>query len=126
MSRLTRDGTVEPISRDQTLRHARGQGNINFPCSAVHEQNWQPYLVDPYSAIYVMTIHTYIHTYIKRHTGTPDKKQNENILSVHMCLIPYILAPVYAFRCIFDVSAGLWKEEKVYSITVGFSPTLYC
>ena len=31
MSRLTRDGTAEPISRDQILRHARGQGNINFP-----------------------------------------------------------------------------------------------
>ena len=23
-------------------------GNINFPCSADHEQNWQPYPVDPY------------------------------------------------------------------------------
>ena len=32
MSRLTRDGTVEPVSRD-------------------HEQDWQPYPVDPYSAI---------------------------------------------------------------------------
>ena len=31
MSRLTRDGTAEPISRDQILRHARGQGNMNFP-----------------------------------------------------------------------------------------------
>ena len=27
-SRLTRDGTAEPVSRDQILRHARGQGNI--------------------------------------------------------------------------------------------------
>ena len=52
MSRLTRDGTAEPVSRDQILRHARGQGNINFPCSADHEQDWQPYPVDPYSAIY--------------------------------------------------------------------------
>ena len=34
MSRLTRDGTTEPVSRDQILRHARGQGNIHFPCSA--------------------------------------------------------------------------------------------
>ena len=51
MGRLTRDGTAEPISRDQILRHARGQGNINFPCSADHEQDWQPYPVDPYSAI---------------------------------------------------------------------------
>ena len=47
MSRLTR--TAEPVSRDQILRHARGQGSINFPCSADHEQDWQPYPVDPYS-----------------------------------------------------------------------------
>ena len=32
------------------LRHARGQGNVHFPCSD-HEQDWQPYPVDPYSAI---------------------------------------------------------------------------
>ena len=60
MSRLARDGTAEPITRDQILGHARGQGNIDFPCLADHEQDWQPYPVDPYSAIYVMTIqHTY-------------------------------------------------------------------
>ena len=51
MSRLTRDGTAEPVSRDQILRHALGRGNIHFPCSADHEQDWQPYPVDPYSAI---------------------------------------------------------------------------
>ena len=62
MSRLTRDGTAEPVSPNQILRHARGQGNINFPCSADHEQDWQPYPVDPYSAI--CDDHTYIHTYI--------------------------------------------------------------
>ena len=61
MSRLTRDGTAEPVSRDHILRHARGQGNINFPRSAAdHEQDWQPYSVDPYSAI--CDDHTYIHT----------------------------------------------------------------
>ena len=38
MSRLTRDGTAEPVSRDQFLRHARRQGNIYFPCSADHER----------------------------------------------------------------------------------------
>ena len=63
MSRLTRDGTAEPVSRDQNLRHARGQGNIHFPCSADHEQDWQPYPVDPYSAI--CDDHTYIHTCIE-------------------------------------------------------------
>ena len=60
MSRLTRDGTAEPASRDQILRHARGQGNIHFPCSADHEQDWQRYPVDPCSAI--CDDHTYIHT----------------------------------------------------------------
>ena len=50
MSRLTRDGTAKPVSRDQILRRVRGQGNIHFPCSADHEQDWQPYPVDPYSA----------------------------------------------------------------------------
>ena len=58
MSRLTRDGTAEPVSRDQILRHARGQGNIHFHCSADHEQDWQPYPVDPYSAI--CDDHTYM------------------------------------------------------------------
>ena len=56
MSRLTRDGTAEPVSRDQILRRVRGQG------SADHEQDWQPYPVDSYSCY--MRDHTYIQTYI--------------------------------------------------------------
>ena len=52
MNRLTRDGTAEPVLRDQILRRERGQGNVNFPCSANHEQDLQPYRVDPYSAIH--------------------------------------------------------------------------
>ena len=63
MSRLTRDGTAEPVSRDQILRHTRGQGNVHFPCSADHEQDWQPYPVDPYSSI--CDDHIYIHTYVE-------------------------------------------------------------
>ena len=51
MSRLTRDGTAEPVSLDQILRRIWGQGNIIFPCSGDHEQDWQPYPVDPYSTI---------------------------------------------------------------------------
>ena len=63
MSRLTRDGTAEPVSRDQILRRERGQGNINFPCSAHHEQDCQLYPVDPYSCymcdhIICVTIHS--------------------------------------------------------------------
>ena len=49
ISRLTRDGTAEPVLRDQILRCERGQGNVHLPCSADHEQDWQPYPVDPYS-----------------------------------------------------------------------------
>ena len=59
MSRLTRDATAEPVSRDQILRHERGQGNIHFSCSADHAQDWQPYPVDHTLAI-CATIHTYI------------------------------------------------------------------
>ena len=72
MSRLTRDGTAEPVSRDQILRHARGQGNVHFPCSADHEQDWQPYPVDPYSAI--RDDHTYIHTYINTYIHAFDQR----------------------------------------------------
>ena len=60
MSRLMRDGTAEPVSGDQILRRERGQGNVHFPCSADHEQDWQPYPVDQYSAI--CDDHTNIHT----------------------------------------------------------------
>ena len=61
-----RDWTVEPVSRDQIFRRERGQGNINFPCSADHEQDWQPYPVDPHFAINDdhTYIYRYIHTYI--------------------------------------------------------------
>ena len=38
MSRLTRDGTAEPVSRDQIIRRERGQGKKHFPCSGDHEQ----------------------------------------------------------------------------------------
>ena len=49
MSKLARDGTAEAISRGQILERERGQGNMYFPCSAEHEQDWQPCPVDPYS-----------------------------------------------------------------------------
>ena len=51
MSRLMRDGTAESISPDKIFRRERGrrENNIDFPCTADHEQDWQPYPVDPYS-----------------------------------------------------------------------------
>ena len=69
MSRLTRDGTAGPASRDQVLRLKRGEENDYFPCSADHEKDWQPYPVDPsYSA--ENADHIYIHTYIQRYPCT--------------------------------------------------------
>ena len=38
---------------------ANGDGGILiFPCSADHEQDWQPYPVDPHSAMYVCILLT--------------------------------------------------------------------
>ena len=40
-----------------------GTGEYHFPCSADHEQDWQPYPVDPYSAIICDDrTYIYIHT----------------------------------------------------------------
>ena len=52
MSRLARDGTVQPVSRDLIPRRERGQGKkINFSCSTDQEQDWQPHPVDLYSTV---------------------------------------------------------------------------
>ena len=64
MNRLAWDGDAEPVSRDQILRHARELGNINFLNSADHEQDWQPYTVDPYSCYMCNNIYIYIYIYI--------------------------------------------------------------
>ena len=65
MSKLTRDGTAEPVSRGQIIRRERGKRIFHFPCSAAdHEQDWQPCPV-------VRAIHTNIvlhtHTAVVTH-----------------------------------------------------------
>ena len=55
-----RDGRTR-LARSNSHRRKRGQGNVIFPCSADHEQGWQPYPVDPYSAIW--DDHTYTSTF---------------------------------------------------------------
>ena len=40
------------------------------------------------------------------------------LVCVCVCLIPYILAPVYAFRCTIDVSAN--KEENEHNVMTSF------
>ena len=57
--------SMEMSTRRQILRRERGQGNIIFSCSADHEQDWQPYSVDPYSCY--MLDHTCIHRLASSH-----------------------------------------------------------
>ena len=67
MSKLTRDGTAEPVSRDQILRRERGQRIIHFPCSAAdHEQDWQPCPV--VRVIHTNNIVLHAHTAVVTHT----------------------------------------------------------
>ena len=55
-------GRLNPSRETKFLGAYGDRGkNIYFPCSADHEQDWQPYPVDPYSAI--CDDHTYIHYY---------------------------------------------------------------
>ena len=69
MSKLTRDGTAEPVSRDQILRRERGQRIIIFPCSAAdHEQDWQPCpVVRAIHTNIVLHTHTDVVTHIYMH-----------------------------------------------------------
>ena len=53
---------ITPITLNSQAR--TGTGEYYFPCSTDLEQDWQPYPVDPYSAI--CDDHTYIHTYCTR------------------------------------------------------------
>ena len=66
MGKLTRDGTAEPVSRDQILRREREQRIFHFPCSAAdHEQDWQPCPV--VRAVHInIVLHT--HTAVVTHT----------------------------------------------------------
>ena len=61
MSRLTRDGTAEPVSRDQFLRHARDREIFIFPNQLTTSRigNLTGLI---HTLLYVITIHTYIHT----------------------------------------------------------------
>ena len=60
MNRLTRGGTAEPVSRDQILRHARGQGNIIFPAQLTTSRIGNlTRLIHTLLSIYVMTIQSY-------------------------------------------------------------------
>ena len=48
-----RDYRTHRDSRETKFLDANGDRGGHFPCSADHEQDWQPYTVDPYSCYYM-------------------------------------------------------------------------
>ena len=74
MSRLTRDGTAEPVSRDQILRHARGQGKIIFPVQLTTSRigNLTRLI---HTLLYVMTIHTFTRAFLAENVFTISNPQ---------------------------------------------------
>ena len=106
MSRLTRGGIAEPVSRDEILRHERRKGNIHFTCSSAdHVQDWQPYPVDPYSC-YMCD-----HTRYARRESSSQKSLIDKLLHVHSLFIadafnmPTSCVPI-------TVSNGCGKERR--------------
>ena len=130
MSKLTRDGTAEPVSRDQILRRVRGQENINFPLSGDHEQDWQPHPVDPYSAIcddhthmHITRQGIYIHTYNMcktkaisfRHFNFNMAKCTDSVCCV--CFLP--------IHCGHQVRRTYQPGSHRRKVTQDFSPTFF-
>ena len=100
MSRLTRDGTAEPVSRDKILRYVRGQGYIIFPVQLTASRfgNLARLI---HTLLYVMIIHTYIHI------PAPNQRQelaNEqwltsSQLSSQQCLKTRVALSLSLTRC---------------------------
>ena len=87
--------------RETNFSVANGDREIFiFSCSAGHDQDWQPYPVDPYSAICDVTTHTYIHTWhrMTRMTG-PDCVVMCNLINtyIHTCIY-YIHTYIHTYN----------------------------
>ena len=65
------DEQAEPVSRDQILSHARGQGNIIFPVQLTTSRIGNRTPVDPYSAI--CDDYTYIYELNSTSRSTREK-----------------------------------------------------
>ena len=105
MSRLTRDGAAEPVSRDLILRHARGQRNRAYPfslCSADHKQDWQPYPVDPYSCYICVTI-------LPDHRLCADGMDSENLPGGEVAAAGAVRARVIEHRFTVSGIAVVWS-----------------
>ena len=57
---MTRDGTAEPVSRDQIFTRERGQGNVNFPCFQLTTRRIGNLSRLIYNTLQISDHHTYI------------------------------------------------------------------
>ena len=113
MSRLTRDGTAEPVSRDQILRHARGQGNIIFPVQLTTSRisNLTRLI---HTLLYVMAIHQQnpvfkiVHNKsVKVYLPMCNGNVQQNPLCVESCVTKkFSMSPLFS-STIFDPDANL-------------------
>ena len=92
MSRLTRDGTAESVSRDQILGD---RGILIFPVQLTTSRigNLTRLI---HTLLYVMIIHTYIHTYI--HTRDAAAELGSNPVSKDQIQPEYVDEPADAGR----------------------------
>ena len=110
MSRLMRDeiDCRTRLARPNSQARTRTGNNI-FSCSANHEQDWQPYPVDPYSCYYMFNrnigekLKVILYTYINRYAETPESHRNVMI----------------EFRCVVTVSTpAVWlARENIKRLT---------
>ena len=103
----------EPVSRDQILRHERGQGNIHFSCSADHVQNWQPYPVD-LCVFCVFTSHSFW-TSMDVPAGVTQEEGNTGF-SIH--LLSAVLALIFLGRRIQPFLSLVDREVEFCVLTV--------
>ena len=76
MNRLTRDETAKPVSRDKTLGCERGHEKFAFPVQLTTCRiGYLARLIK--TLLIVMTIHTYIHTYIP-YKDLSEEQRNES------------------------------------------------
>ena len=122
MSRLTRDGTAEPVSRDQILRHARGQGNIIFPVQLTTSRIGNlTRLVN--TLLYLMTIHTCVFFLcaVVKWTQFADFRE-KNSYSIGLEHHQYIssgpsILPFSAISKHYDKTYCLWQLEDFSGVS---------
>ena len=120
MSKLTRDGTAEPVSRDQILRREREQRILYFPCSAAdHEQDWQPCpVVRAIRTNTVLRTHTAVvtHMYIYIYAYYTTVNRARMYMSANKNDISGIrtAAALYQYIYIYELTTDTADHEQVW------------